>query len=164
MDKNKVSQLRKQQGWTQEYLADVCQINIRTIQRLEAGEDTSLETLRLVSQALNVQVADLFETIENVERKDKIMELNTVQVDQLRKRKSEKHVIYDLSRLLFVFAMFGILYFISELSDNTSLFVFACTVWGIAWPVALGLFNLWRNFILEPRWDLKYPMTAGFKK
>ena len=35
LDKNKLKSLRAQRGWTQQHLADVCDINIRTIQRLE---------------------------------------------------------------------------------------------------------------------------------
>lgn len=164
MEKNKVSILRKQKGWTQEHLADVCDINIRTIQRLEAGSDTSLETLRLVAEALNVPVAELFESIDDVNGKEDIMNFNAEQVNQLRQRKTEKHVAYDLTRLLFVLVMFVAFYFISTLSDNTFLFVVACSLWVIAWPVGFSLFSVWRNFVLEPNWDKKYPLTIGIKK
>ncbi|MBM7617602.1 transcriptional regulator with XRE-family HTH domain [Weissella uvarum] len=163
MDKSNVAQLRKARGWTQDHLAELCNINTRTIQRLEAGEETSLETLRLVAQALNVQVTDLFTHIGS-DRKETIMAYNAAQVDQLRKRKSEKHLKYDLPRLIFVFIMLILFYGISTLGNHTFLFIIACLVWLIAWPIAYTFFNYWRNFKLEPAWDLKYPLTIGIKK
>ncbi|MBV0929882.1 helix-turn-helix transcriptional regulator [Lentilactobacillus sp. IMAU92037] len=72
MTNNKIAYLRKQHGWTQEHLAEVSQVNPRTIQRLEAGEDASLETLRLVANALGVQIGDLFETISDSDKGEQL--------------------------------------------------------------------------------------------
>ena len=49
----KVIELRKQRSLTQERLAELCEINIRTIQRIESGEvDPRSYTLQLLSKAL----------------------------------------------------------------------------------------------------------------
>ncbi|QLE87315.1 helix-turn-helix transcriptional regulator [Shewanella sp. Scap07] len=40
-----VKQLRQQRGWTQQHLADACNISIRTIQRIEKEGAASNETL-----------------------------------------------------------------------------------------------------------------------
>lgn len=165
MDKNNVAKLRKEHGYTQEHLAEICNINIRTIQRLEAGKETSLETLRLVSQALNVQVADLYESLDEVQGKDDILSIANKQTDQLRKRKTERRIIYNLPRFFFILIMLILGYFMSELANiNTTLFVVACLTWIIAWPVVFSLFSYWRNFVLEPNWDKKYPLTIGIPK
>ncbi|MEF7476961.1 helix-turn-helix transcriptional regulator, partial [Pediococcus pentosaceus] len=62
-NKTLIADLRKQKGLTQEKLADISGLNVRTIQRLESGEDASLETLRSVAVALKVEVAELFESV-----------------------------------------------------------------------------------------------------
>lgn len=60
----RVSQLRKNTGWTQERLSEQSGVPVRTIQRLEAGNETSLETLSRVADALKVDVRDLFVTTD----------------------------------------------------------------------------------------------------
>ena len=59
-NKTLISDLRKQKGLTQEKLAELTGLNVRTIQRLESGEDASLETLRSIAVALDVEVIEWF--------------------------------------------------------------------------------------------------------
>ena len=50
----KVNELRQQKGFTQEQLAEKCEVSARTIQRIESGEvDPRLYTLQCLSQALD---------------------------------------------------------------------------------------------------------------
>ena len=52
----KIYELRTQKGLTQEDLVDKCNINVRTIQRIEAGETTPRSiTLKLILEALEFQ-------------------------------------------------------------------------------------------------------------
>ncbi|MBF4617359.1 helix-turn-helix transcriptional regulator [Clavibacter sp. VKM Ac-2873] len=60
MNETRVADLRRERGWTQDRLAEASGITVRTVQRLEAGNDASLETLSLVAKALEVPVRDLF--------------------------------------------------------------------------------------------------------
>ena len=49
----KVNELRQQKGWTQEQLAEKCEVSPRTIQRIESGEvDPRAYTLQCLSEAL----------------------------------------------------------------------------------------------------------------
>ncbi len=58
----KILNLRKQQGLTQEELVAQCNINVRTIQRIEAGEVTPRSyTLKSILQVLGAE----FENLEN---------------------------------------------------------------------------------------------------
>ncbi len=59
MNGTRIVDLRTQRGWTQERLAEASGITVRTVQRLEAGNDASLDTLTRVATALDVQVGDL---------------------------------------------------------------------------------------------------------
>ncbi|UYT10348.1 hypothetical protein OF800_10445 [Lactococcus garvieae] len=62
---------------------------MRTIQRLEAGEDVSLDTLASISNALSVKVSDLFESIDKEEREIEIMDISKEQATQLNYRKKK---------------------------------------------------------------------------
>ena len=48
MRENQIKKLRQSQNLSQEMLAEKAQVSVRTIQRLEAGEEASVETLNLV--------------------------------------------------------------------------------------------------------------------
>ncbi|WP_211321906.1 helix-turn-helix domain-containing protein [Tenacibaculum gallaicum] len=53
----KILELRKQKGLTQEELVEKCNINVRTIQRIEAGETMPRSfTIKTILQALNVTI------------------------------------------------------------------------------------------------------------
>lgn len=54
-----VQKLRLQRGWTQEELAIVSGLSTRTIQRIERGQDASLETLKALAAAFEVDIAAL---------------------------------------------------------------------------------------------------------
>lgn len=58
---------------TQEALADKSNLNTRTIQRIESGEEIpSLETLSKLVNALNVKDKDLVTYIKNFNQKNKV--------------------------------------------------------------------------------------------
>lgn len=64
LNETRVGGLRKAKGWTQERLSAQSGVPVRTIQRLEAGNQASLETLSRVADALKVDVHDLFGSTE----------------------------------------------------------------------------------------------------
>ena len=61
MRENQIKKLRQSQNLSQEMLAEKAQVSVRTIQRLEAGEEASVETLNLVAGALGVGIKDLYD-------------------------------------------------------------------------------------------------------
>ena len=44
-----VQKLRLQRGWSQEQLAELCALSVRTIQRIERGQTASLKTLNALA-------------------------------------------------------------------------------------------------------------------
>jgi len=154
---NQISLLRKSRGWTQEKLAEESNLSIRTIQRLESGEDSSLETLRLVSNALEVQINDLFEESEN-----KSKEVNLISKEQsmqIEKRKEEKQ-IFNMKQLIFYLLVLILAFFIDKFPENIQGFL------GVFW---LGLFFLGLCVMkyYKSKWtikmDDKYPLAIGVK-
>lgn len=57
---------RKARGWTQEQLAIVANVTVRTIQRLESGESPAPETLMAVAQAFGMKAEHLNPTSDSV--------------------------------------------------------------------------------------------------
>lgn len=53
---------RESQGWTQEHLADVSGIDVRTVQRAERGQRLSADTLQALAAAFDITVAELRKT------------------------------------------------------------------------------------------------------
>lgn len=52
--------MREQKMWTQETLAEISKVNIRTIQRLENAEPTTVDTRRALARAFEYEDIDVF--------------------------------------------------------------------------------------------------------
>ena len=52
MQKYRIRPLRLEKGWSQEQLATIAGLSTRTVQRIENGEQASLETLTAIAAAL----------------------------------------------------------------------------------------------------------------
>jgi transcriptional regulator with XRE-family HTH domain len=56
-----IQKLRLQRGWSQEQLAEVSGLSVRTIQRLERGQSASVESLKALGAAFEIDFSDLKE-------------------------------------------------------------------------------------------------------
>ena len=54
-----IRKLRLEKGWSQEQLAEICDLSVRTIQRIERGQKPSLESLKALASAFEIDVTDL---------------------------------------------------------------------------------------------------------
>lgn len=66
-----IKELRQNRGWTQQHLADVIGLSLRTVQRIEKNGTTSLETISALS------------SVFEVERNKLVKEQNTVAKERL---------------------------------------------------------------------------------
>ena len=55
-----VKEARINRGWTQAQLAELCAVNIRTIQRVESDGAASLETTMALAAAFDLEIKELF--------------------------------------------------------------------------------------------------------
>lgn len=55
----KIQKLRLQHGWSQEQLADLSGLNVRTIQRIENGQTASIESLKALGAVFNVDFSEI---------------------------------------------------------------------------------------------------------
>lgn len=54
-----VRKLRLQRGWSQEQLSEMSGLSVRTIQRIERGDNAGLESLKALASVFEIQVSDL---------------------------------------------------------------------------------------------------------
>lgn len=59
-----IRQLRTEKGWTQQHLADICAVSLRTIQRVEVQGIASLETSKALAAAFEVDRESLLGDVE----------------------------------------------------------------------------------------------------
>ncbi len=159
MNKTNVSQLRKQHDWTQEMLAEHAYVTVRTIQRLEAGEEVNKDTLNAVATALNVNINDLFETIDDESTELKVRELSKNRTLQLNQRHTE-YQTYKLLLIAFSFlvlSLFG--FYISTATGNRQAILGIIWIFSILLCVALSKYFL--KGYLSQKLDHKYPLTIG---
>lgn len=150
MNTTRIIELRQAQGWTQERLATESGVGVRTVQRLEAGEDASLETLSLVAEALRVPVRDLFSAIDDADL--------TSRVDSLEARASEQQATRDRTTRAWLLLFVGlgiVLTFVAFTIPNGLALFLAYWLGGTLIAVAL------RRLLLEPRLDARYPLSRS---
>ena len=56
-----VQKLRLQRGWSQQQLAELSGLNVRTIQRIEKGQEPSVESLKSLAAVFNLDFSTLKE-------------------------------------------------------------------------------------------------------
>ncbi|TPR26441.1 XRE family transcriptional regulator [Apilactobacillus micheneri] len=149
-NKTLIKDLRKQKGWTQENLAEKCNLSVRTIQRLESGEDGNLTTLNLVAKAFEVKIGDLFESIGNSSKEKDISDYSENQSEQVEQRRMVQK-LYIIAILLFIAIMIGIAPFMKHFGF----------LWAIMWPIGFILLKISNDTWFNPLLDKKYPLTRG---
>ena len=55
IDADKIKSMRLDQGWTQEQLAEMCDVSVRTIQRIEKTGVAALDTTNALAAVLEVE-------------------------------------------------------------------------------------------------------------
>ncbi len=66
-----VKKLREKNNWSQEQLALMAGLSLRTIQRVEAGNKASLETLKSLASVFEIEISKLTEEIIVIDKESK---------------------------------------------------------------------------------------------
>jgi len=155
MNETRIVELRKARGWTQEKLAEKSTVTVRTIQRLEAGNDASLETLTLLARALQVPVRDLFADIQDATLDDAVTNLDRrTALQQERRRtitKGLESLYYGVGALLTLGVLAAIA---TDLWPNIALLIVP-GYWVGGWLLSIFLLFV----VVGPRLDRKYPLS-----
>ena len=154
MTRTRIVELRQSQGWTQEKLADASGVGIRTIQRMEAGHDASLETLSLVASALRVPVRDLFDDLDSLD--DIAL---SARVESVESRAAEQQASRTRTsgawRWLFIGVGVVVTFVSFVLGATGAVVILAYWIGGTIIVMAL------RQLVLEPALDRRYPLSRS---
>ncbi|TNC47365.1 helix-turn-helix domain-containing protein [Mumia zhuanghuii] len=160
MNKARIKDLRTARGWSQERLAEVSGVAVRTIQRLEAGNDASLETLSMVANALEVPVRDLFVSVDSDQLTIAVDGLDARIADERRARaraeRAQKGWRYFYVALGIAVTAGAIIAVGSPASTGEAILVVPAY-----WLGGLFLLRFLEKSVLGPRLDARYPLTAG---
>ena len=156
MNESRISELRRAKGWTQERLANESGITVRTIQRLEAGNDASLETISLVAKALDVQVGELFQNVQTSNFSQAVEGLEARTRVEQERRDSYTQGIMLIFRAVGLVVTFGT--------------VVLGTVGGMGWYIWLLIPLYWAagrvlldavmRLNIDPKLDARYPLSV----
>ena len=77
-----IRKLRLQNGWSQEQLAEMCGLSVRTIQRAERGQTSSTETLKAIAAVFEVNFTSLAEEKDMTEATNTTNTTNTTETTE----------------------------------------------------------------------------------
>jgi transcriptional regulator with XRE-family HTH domain len=102
-----VKSLRQKNNWSQEHLAQLSGLNIRTIQRAEKGEGVGLETLKSLASVFDIDINEL---------KNEIKDNNTAVINEptldLDKREEIARVDVKAKKEFYMLALFLFVIFV----------------------------------------------------
>ncbi|TFD09360.1 helix-turn-helix domain-containing protein [Cryobacterium sp. TMT1-66-1] len=155
MNKTHIGELRRARGWTQERLAMESGVAGRTIQRVEAGSDASLDTVALIANALEVPVRALFVSVESIGFGEAVEQLDARKSAQQARRDSITHAF------TYLFQGVGIL-----VTFATIVLALTGTISWLGWFIIPAywagvrlLFGFLFRIVIDPRLDAKYPLS-----
>lgn len=152
MNESRIVQLRLEHGWTQEKLATQSGVGVRTIQRLESGNDASLETLALVADALKVPARELFSTIDNSALSER--------VDSLEARAESQQTRRNRTTTAWLWLFIGVGVVVSMLGFALG-GPLGGTLFLMYWGGGPLIFVAVRRLVLEPYLDDKLPLSRS---
>lgn len=163
MNEIQIKKIRLEKGLSQEQLAEIAKVSVRTIQRLESGQDVSIQTLNLVVGALGVEVKDLFSDEKTEQEEEKINASNSQLQYQLEKRREEYYTIIKLYNVIYLAFMLltGSLFTSISIWESVDINGVYGVFWIFGWVVMKPLRNLLMIQIFDPKLDNKYPLTAN---
>jgi transcriptional regulator with XRE-family HTH domain len=149
-----VQQMRLQRGWSQQQLADLSGLNVRTIQRIEQGQSASLESFKALGAAFDVDFSTLQEeAVRDIARNPEQIEIALAfsEVREIRK--------FYASLMAYVIAISGLVAANLLLTPHFLWVLFPAGGWGLGLLIkALRVFHLipwlgtdWEKRMVERR-------------
>lgn len=108
-----VKTLRQKNNWSQEQLAHLSGLNIRTIQRAEKGDSVGIETMKALASVFHVDVNELKNDIQNGAKHDEKAANN-----ELKKREELAKAEVQSKKEFYILALFLLGIFVFFLLPN----------------------------------------------
>ncbi len=120
-----IKKMRLERHWSQDQLAEMSGLSIRTIQRIENGENAGLESLKSLAAVFEINIAD----------SDKKEEM-----EQIRKEEEYVQNVKGFYKLFAVAILSMVVPFILAVNDSSFWNVFLWVL--LSWGVLLGIYSL----------------------
>ena len=142
-----IKKLRLERHWSQDQLAEMSGLSIRTIQRIENGENAGLESLKSLAAVFETNIADSKKTEE---------------MEQIRKEEAYVQNVKGFYKLLAIAILSLVVPFILALSDSSNWNVFLWIL--LSWAVLIGVYSLnvfdffgeeWKKKVIRNRFKKK---------
>lgn len=141
-----IKKMRLERHWSQDQLAEMSGLSIRTIQRIENGENAGLESLK--------SLAAVFET--NIADSDK-----KVEMEQIRKEEEYVQNVKGFYKLLAIALLSLVVPFVLAVNDSSNWNVFLWIL--LSWVLLLGVYSLNVFDFFGDEWKRKL-IKSRFKK
>ena len=112
-----IKKMRLERHWSQDQLAEMSGLSIRTVQRIENGENAGLESLKCLAAVFDTNIADSDKNVE---------------MEQIRKEEEYVQNVKGFYKLLAVALLSLVVPFILAVSDssNWNVFLWLLLSWG----------------------------------
>ncbi len=141
-----IKKMRLERHWSQDQLAEMSGLSIRTIQRIENGENAGLESLKSLAAVFETTIVD----------SDKEVEL-----EQVRKEEAYVQNIKGLYKLIAIGLLSLVVPLIIAINDSSLWSVFLWIL--LSWTVLIGIYSLNVFDFLGEEWKRKL-INNKFKK
>jgi len=142
-----LKKMRLERHWSQDQLADMSGLSVRTIQRIENGENAGLESLKSLAAVFEINILDSKKSED---------------LEQIRKE--EEYVqnikgLYKLSAVAILSLIAPLIIAINDSSNWTSFLLFL-----FSWAILLGIYSLnvfdffgqeWKRKLIEKKFKKK---------
>jgi len=141
-----IKKMRLDRHWSQDQLAEMSGLSIRTIQRIENGENAGLESLKSLAAVFEINIAD----------SDKKQEM-----EQIKKEEEYIQNIKGFYKLLAVAILSLVVPLILAINDSSNWSILLWIV--LSWIVLLGIYSLNVFDFLGEEWKRKM-INKKFRK
>jgi transcriptional regulator with XRE-family HTH domain len=142
-----IRKMRLERHWSQDQLAEMSGLSIRTIQRIENGENAGLESLKSLAAVFEINITD----------SDKNQEM-----EQIRKEEEYVQNVKGFYKLLAIAIMSLLVPAILVINDSSN---WTILLWlALSWVVILGIYSLnvfdffgdeWKRKLIKNRFEKK---------
>jgi len=117
-----VKSLRLEKRWSQEQLAQLSDLNVRTIQRVEKGKSVGAETLKSLASVFEISTDELINSIDNEKNLQTKEDANTIKDNSQQNKAKEKvkSIKYFYAFSAFLIAVF-LLFMLPNYNDGENL-------------------------------------------
>lgn len=142
-----IKKMRIERHWSQDQLAEMSGLSIRTIQRIENGENAGLESLKCLAAVFETNIADSDKKVE---------------MEQIRKEEAYVQDVKGFYKLLAVGILSLVVPFILAINDSSHWNVFLWIL--LSWVVLIGIYSLnvfdffgdnWKRKLIQNRFKKK---------